>query len=162
MKQTRKKLPAVRQLIGSTDRIDFPDFGLADVAAKVDTGAYTSALHCTDVQLVPTGDRHQLRFTIVAGPANQRRRLSADIFKYKTIKNSFGQSEKRFVVQTRVRILGRTIRAEFSLADRGRMRFPVLLGRKLLRNKFVVDVSLKDVSYKLKNRASDPLGGHQP
>jgi len=48
--------------------------------------------------------------------------------------------------------MNRVIRAEFSLANRGSMRFPVLLGRKLLRNKFVVDVSLKDVSYSLRNK----------
>ncbi|WP_266363511.1 ATP-dependent zinc protease family protein [Tellurirhabdus rosea] len=153
MKTAAKKKRKPPQTIGCSDRIDFPDFELSDVEAKIDTGAYTSALHCTDVRLVEAGDRHQLRFTLASGQTGKRKQILTDAFKYKTIKNSFGQSEKRFVIQTRVQILGRTIRAEFSLADRGRMRFPVLLGRKLLRNKFVVDVSLKNVSYKQKNGA---------
>ncbi|MGA0557565.1 ATP-dependent zinc protease [Larkinella sp. VNQ87] len=141
-----------RQVIGFSDRIDFPDLGWTDVESKIDTGAYTSALHCTDVKLVSKGDRSQLRFTLMGERGRKKKQFVTDQFQYKTIKNSFGQSEKRFVIKTRVLIMGRLIRAEFSLANRGTMRFPVLLGRKLLRNKFVVDVSLQNVSYQMKQQ----------
>jgi hypothetical protein len=143
-----------KQVIGYSDRIDFPDFGLQNVEAKIDTGAFTSALHCTDVQLVTNNDTHQLQFTIAGGQGGPYQQIITEDFQYKTIKNSFGQSEKRFVIRTRVRLMGKTIVAEFSLANRGSMRFPVLLGRKLVRNKFIVDVSLKDVSFLKKQQAS--------
>ncbi|GAB3926708.1 ATP-dependent zinc protease family protein [Larkinella terrae] len=142
-----------KQVIGFSDRIDFPDLGWTDVEAKIDTGAYTSALHCTDVKLVPNGDSFRLRFTLMGPRGRKKKQFVTDLFQYKTVKNSFGQSEKRFVIQTRVLIMGRLIRAEFSLANRGTMRFPVLLGRKLLRNKFVVDVSLQNVSYQMKQQS---------
>lgn len=141
-----------KQVIGFSDRIDFPDLGWTDVEAKIDTGAYTSALHCTDVKLVPNGDNSRLHFTLVGTRGKKKKQFVTDLFQYKTVKNSFGQSEKRFIIQTRVLIMGRLIRAEFSLANRGTMRFPVLLGRKLLRNKFVVDVSLQNVSYQMKQQ----------
>lgn len=141
-----------KQVIGFSDRLDFPDLGWTDVEAKIDTGAYTSALHCTDVKLVQNGDNSRLHFTLAGARGKKKKQFVTDLFQYKTIKNSFGQSEKRFVVQTRVLIMGRLIRAEFSLANRGTMRFPVLLGRKLLRNKFVVDVSLQNVSYQMKQQ----------
>lgn len=149
-KKTVKRKARPRQVIGYSDRVDFPDFGLVDIAVKIDTGAYTSALHCTDVRLVQDRDRTRLRFTLASGQPGRRKQFMTDSYQYKTIKNSFGQAEKRFVIHTRVVILGRIIRAEFSLANRGTMRFPVLLGRKLLRNKFIVDVAQKDVSYNLK------------
>ena len=154
MKQPTQTASAERpkQVIGFSDRVDFPDLGWTDIEAKIDTGAYTSALHCTDVTLVPNGDSFQLRFTLIGERGKKKKQFVTDLFQYKTIKNSFGQSEKRFVIQTRVLIMGRLIRAEFSLANRGTMRFPVLLGRKLLRNKFVVDVSLQNVSYQLKQQ----------
>lgn len=139
-----------KQVIGHTDRIDFPDLELSDLEAKIDTGAFTSALHCTDVKLTPHGDRYQLLFTVVGPRGEKEKQFTTEHFQYKTIKNSFGQSEKRFVITTRVLIMNRLIQAEFSLANRGTMRYPVLLGRKLLRNKFVVDVSLRNVSYEMK------------
>lgn len=154
MKRPKTTVAASRpkQVIGFADRLDFPDLGWNDVEAKIDTGAFTSALHCTDVKLVPHGDGFRLRFTLVGERGEKKKQFVTDLFQYKTIKNSFGQSEKRFVIQTRVLIMGRLIRAEFSLANRGTMRFPVLLGRKLLRNKFVVDVSLQNVSYQMKQQ----------
>jgi len=154
MKRPTKTVSGERpkQVIGFADRLDFPDLGWNDIEAKIDTGAYTSALHCTDVKLVPHGDSFRLRFTLVGERGQKKKQFVTDLFQYKTIKNSFGQSEKRFVIQTRVLIMGRLIRAEFSLANRGTMRYPVLLGRKLLRNKFVVDVSLQNVSYQMKQQ----------
>ncbi|MFD1144999.1 ATP-dependent zinc protease [Larkinella insperata] len=154
MKRPTKTVAGKRpkQVIGFADRLDFPDLGWTDVEAKIDTGAYTSALHCTDVKLVPHGDGFRLRFSLVGERGQKKKQFVTDLFQYKTIKNSFGQSEKRFVIKTRVLIMGRLIRAEFSLANRGTMRFPVLLGRKLLRNKFVVDVSLQNVSYQMKQQ----------
>ena len=63
------------------------------------------------------------------------------------IRNSFGVSEKRFVIKTHIIVFGRTIQTEFTLADRENLKNPVLLGRKLLRNRFIVDVSQKNLSY---------------
>ncbi len=63
-------------------------------------------------------------------------------YSQKNIKNSFGEIEKRFVIKTNVTIGGKHIKALISLTDRGTMRYPVLIGRKLLKNRFIVDVSL--------------------
>jgi hypothetical protein len=57
----------------------------------------------------------------------------------------------RYVIKTKVTLFGKTFKTEFSLADRQQMRYPVLLGRKLLRNRFIVDVSLENVSFSQKS-----------
>lgn len=138
-----------------TDLVDFPDLGLSDVPAKIDTGAYTSALHCKKVRLVKTGDKTKLSFYIIDPTQALSKRIYSDNFTQKMIRNSFGHAEMRYVIKTRIMLFGRMIRAEFTLADRERMRYPILLGRKLLRNRFIVDVSLNNISYEAKNSISE-------
>lgn len=139
-----------KQVIGMTDLVDFPDLALSDVQAKVDTGAFTSALHCKDVRLVQSGLRKKLSFLLIDKTGAGSRRFYSEHFSQRMIRNSFGVAEKRYVIKTRIILFGRTIRAEFTLADRERLKNPVLLGRKLLRNRFVVDVALKNLSYDAK------------
>jgi len=140
-----------------TDTADFPDLELTHVEAKVDTGAYTSALHCKDIRLLETERGTMLSFCVIEPGGILTRRVYSDTFTQRTIRNSFGVAEKRYVIKTKIVLFGRKIRAEFTLADREHMRYPVLLGRKLLRNRFIVDVSLKNLSQQSvenQNRAS--------
>jgi hypothetical protein len=78
------------------------------------------------------------------------RKYSFKKFEQREIKNSFGEAELRYVIKTKIKILGHLIRAEFSLSNRGNLKFPVLLGRKILRKRFLIDVTKKDLSYSLK------------
>jgi hypothetical protein len=142
--------PKPKQIIGMTDLVDFPDLGLFDIQAKVDTGAFTSALHCKDVRLVKSGLKTKLSFWLIDKTGLPARKFRSDQFSQRMIRNSFGVAELRYVIQTRIVLFGRTIRAEFTLADRDQLKNPVLLGRKLLRNRFLVDVSQKNLSYEAK------------
>ncbi len=139
-----------KQVIGMTDLVDFPDLGLFDVQAKVDTGAFTSALHCKDVRLKKTGLKKGLSFWLIDQTGLPARKFYSDQFSQRMIRNSFGVAELRYVIKTRIVLFGRTIRAEFTLADREQLKNPILLGRKLLRNRFIVDVSQKNLSYDAK------------
>jgi hypothetical protein len=148
MKSSRSSKP--KQVIGMTDVTDLPDLGLFGVEAKVDTGAYTSALHCKDVRLVESEQGTLLSFCIIQHSSALPQRFYSDTFTERTIRNSFGVAERRYVIKTKIVLFGRRIRAEFTLADRERMRYPILLGRKLLKNRFVVDVSQKNLSQQAK------------
>jgi hypothetical protein len=142
--------PKQKQIIGMTDLVDFPDLGMFEVQAKVDTGAYTSSLHCKKIRLVRVGLKTKLSFWLTDKTGEPARKFYSDEFKQRMIRNSFGVSEKRYVIKTRIVLFGRTIKAEFTLADRERLKNPVLLGRKLLRNRFIVDVAQTNLSYQLK------------
>ncbi|SOD95482.1 ATP-dependent zinc protease family protein [Spirosoma fluviale] len=147
------RTPKPKQIIGMTDLVDFPDLGLYDIQAKVDTGAFTSALHCKDIRLVKSGGKRKLSFWLIDKTGLPARKFRSDQFSQRMIRNSFGVAELRYVIQTRIVLFGRTIRAEFTLADREQLKNPVLLGRKLLRNRFIVDVSQKNLSYEAKTAA---------
>lgn len=146
-------------IIGMTDLVDFPDLGLFDVQAKVDTGAYTSSLHCKEVMLIKTGQKKTLSFLLIDKTGKDSRQFYSDQFSQRMIRNSFGVAEKRYVIETRVVLFGRSIRTEFTLADREALKNPVLLGRQLLRNRFVVDVAQKNLSYQKKLTSELPDNG---
>lgn len=139
----RKNTPVV--VLGRSDRVDLPDLGLVDIHAKIDTGAYTSSLHCSRAEVVDG----QLEFILLdeEHPEFTGMPFRVRAFEQREIRNSFGEAELRYVIKSRIRIHGRLIRAEFSLSNRGNLRFPVLLGRKILRHRFLIDVTKKDISY---------------
>lgn len=142
----------VKNIIGRKDMIDLPELGLENIEAKIDTGAYTSAIHCSQIKCVSRKGVRKISFHILGTnqPGVGHRVFTTANFKEKKIRSSFGQVEKRFVIKTKIKLFNRIIRAEFSLSDRTEMRFPVLLGRKLLKNRFIVDVSLYNLSYNQK------------
>lgn len=127
-------------IIGRREEVDFPELGLYGITAKIDTGAYTTALHCHDIQ--ETGGVLQFKLLDPSHPEYNEQVQAFTEFTQKGIKNSFGEIEKRYIIKTSIKIGERRIKAVISLSDRGKMRYPVLIGRKLLKNRFIVDVSL--------------------
>ena len=125
--------------IGRREKVSFPDLCIIDIEAKVDTGAYTSALHCHDIKV----ENDILHFKLLdpSHPDYSKKTQVFAIFFEKEIKNSFGGSEKRFIIKTRMKIGTKIIKTSISLTDRANMRYPVLIGRKLLKKRFVVDVA---------------------
>ena len=141
-----------RKTIGRRDKIDLPELELWDLDAKVDTGAYTSSLHVKGIKEVEKEGETWIRFKLKhpSHPAYRKQQFELPIYAHKRIRNSFGQTEKRYIVRTPAVIFGRAYITEFSLTDRSKMECPVLLGRKLLYRKFLVDVGQKDLSYQEK------------
>ena len=133
------------EILGRSDRVDLPGLGLGDIHAKIDTGAYTSSLHCLRAE-VRDG---VLEFVLLdeEHPEFTGIKYTMKKFDQREIKNSFGEAELRYVIKTKVRLFDKTIRAEFSLSNRGNLKFPVLLGRKILRHRFLIDVTKKDLSF---------------
>jgi len=136
------------QILGRYDRVDLPELGLSDIHAKIDTGAYNCSLHCSSAEVV----NGKLEFVLLdeEHPEFTGMKFTFKKFEKREIKNSFGEAEMRFVIKTRIKIYDYMIRAEFSLSDRGNLKFPVLLGRKILRNRFLIDVTMEDLSYQTK------------
>jgi hypothetical protein len=126
--------------IGRRELIHFPELGLMDIIAKIDTGAYTTVLHCHDIREV-NGVLH-FKLLDPSHPEYSNQEKKAEVYYKKEFKNSFGECEKRYVINSLILIGKRKIRSLISLTDRANMRYPVLIGRRLLKNKFLVDVAL--------------------
>jgi hypothetical protein len=130
-----------KKIIGRLDKVDLPDFGVEDIHAKIDTGAYRSSLHCKKVRL--EGDILKFQVKTESG----YREFESNSWVKKTIKSSNGKSEDRFVIKTRMKIFRKIYMTSFSLTDRSEMQNPMLIGTKMLKGRFLVDVSQKNLSF---------------
>lgn len=135
-------------VIGHTELVDMPKYGIFGVPAKTDTGADSSAVWASEIY----EDKHGLHFKLFGLSSefytgDNVTILSKD-YKEQVVINSFGIREKRFKVKLSVVVNGRKVKASFTLANRENNRYPILLGRRLLNNKFVVDVRKKAVDLK--------------
>lgn len=134
--------------IGWKEKLDFLDFDIFDVPAKIDTGAKTSVLHCEHIELLKKGRKQFVKFTPLSPELSQGKSFTLPFHKERRIKNSFGLEENRFIVRTTVRLFNELFDIEISLRDRSNMEFPMLLGRSFIRKKFLVDVNRANLSSK--------------
>ena len=127
-------------IAGWVEKVTLEPWGLA-VKAKLDTGALTSSIHATDIERFRREGRHWVRFQLeleVEGKAKRlplERRLARRVL----IKDPGGKAEPRVSVNLELCVNGQRHTAEFTLADRKDMVYPVLLGRRFLEERFVVD-----------------------
>lgn len=136
------------QIIGRLESIDFPEWDIYDIDAKIDTGAYTSSLHCHHIQPYEEEGEDFVKFNLL-DPSHETyndKLFKLPIYRKKVVKSSNGETEERYIVKAKVKIFDHLLEAELSLTDRSEMRYPVLIGRKLLNDRFIVDVSRKYLS----------------
>lgn len=145
-----KRVP--KRVVGRRELVDFPQFQLRGVEAKVDTGAYTGAIHCSNIHVETLSDGREVLRVLLLDPSHPNfdgRPLEFTDFSLRDIKSSNGDVQERYVIQTVIQLFGEDFPAEFSLSDRSDMRYPVLIGRVLLRRaQLVVDVARLHLSYK--------------
>lgn len=119
-------------IVGWRELFHFVDLGLANVPAKIDTGAYSNVLHCDEIEELDG----KLHFRI--GDKN----FVYEKFKTINVKSSFGHEQERYAILTSV-ILGNTpYKLYVSLNNRDNMQYPMLIGRRFLQKfNFIVDVN---------------------
>lgn len=140
----------MKKIIGRRERITLPEWGLKYVTGKIDTGAYTSSIHCDYIEEKEEEGKMVLFFKVL-DPSDKKyngKLLRSENYSRKKVKNSFGQEEVRYKVSTKVIMFGVEFDAEFTLTDRSKMRNPILLGRKMLIGRFIVDVQEVNLSKK--------------
>lgn len=131
-KQTAKKV------IGRVEPVSFPEIGLGNLPARIDTGAKTSAIWVSSARVVD--GKLYVTFLGKSHPVYSGQVHVFDDFTSVVVASSNGQSEKRFKVKLLMNLAGKKIRATFTLADRSSQVYPVLVGRSTLHGKFIVDV----------------------
>lgn len=134
-------------LIGRSELIAFPDFFIDTIPAKTDTGAYRSAIHASDIVVKTEGGKKILTFQLLKGHAGApyHREVKTADFKKVTVENSFGHEEERYSVVLKVKVGPRVCMTEFTLADRSKKTYPVLLGRTLTNGRFMVDTEISNI-----------------
>ncbi len=136
-----------KKIIGRVDKANFPELGLKNIAVKIDTGAYTSSIHCKDIR--EEDGVLYCKFLDKDHPDYNKKTLTFHEYNTIKVRSSNGIAQKRYEIKSNIQLFGKTYKISLSLSDRQEMRFPVLLGRKFLNKKFLVDPQQKDVSFNL-------------
>lgn len=139
----------MKKTIGRIDKADFPELGLFDIAVKIDSGAYTSSIHCKDV--LETAGILKCNFLDNEHPGYDGKEFVFKDYQVIKVKSSNGIVQNRYMIETRVVLFGEEQNIQLTLSDREEMKFPVLLGRKFLNKKFIVNTGLTYLSFKQKN-----------
>jgi hypothetical protein len=125
-----------RKVIGVFEAVGFPEFGVANVSAKIDTGAYTGALHCEHIEET---EREGVP-VLVFRPLDGTKEITKAEFLVKHVKSSNGDGQTRYFITTDIELHGNVLPILLSLTDRRDMKWPLLIGRRFLQqNNFVVD-----------------------
>ena len=139
-----------KPVIGRIDKADFPVLGLENIDIKVDTGAFTSSIHCQDMEI--EDNLLKCRFLDPEHPLYHQKEFVFENYDQKEVKSSNGQVEQRYRIETEIVLFDTTYPIFLTLTDRKAMKFPVLLGRNFLTKKFVVDSNRTNISYKMKSK----------
>jgi hypothetical protein len=134
-------MTAEKTTLGWREWISLPEFGISFIKAKVDTGARTSALHTFYLEPFKREGVEWVRFGIHPrqGSSEKVVHCEALVADRRTVTDSGGHREKRYVIEALVGLGDQSAKVEITLTDRENMRFRMLLGRTALRGQFIVD-----------------------
>lgn len=137
------KIKLVRkQIIGWREWVSFPDLGIQEIKAKIDTGARSSALHAYDIETYTTRNG-KMRAKFCVHPIQKNSKLvidcHANIIDQRIIKSSSGQQELRITVMSMIQMGDAQWPIELTLTNRDSMGFRLLIGRTAIKRLFLVD-----------------------
>jgi hypothetical protein len=137
MNQTNKPIVGTNTYV-NIDGVSHP------VAAKVDTGADGTSIWASGLRI---GDDDSLffRYFDPSSPLYDGREHRRDIYKVVKVTSSTGDSQIRFQIKQKLRIGGKNIVVWCNLSDRSKRTYPMLIGKRTLKGRFLVDVSISEV-----------------
>jgi len=127
------------EAVGWREIVHLPELGLRGIPAKIETGARTSSLHATIIEEFVRDGETFVRFGVDFPQQHVRQICEAVHIDWRGVTSSNGETQRRRIIKTPLKIGRLRFRAEISLADRSDMQFPMLIGRSSLRRRFVVD-----------------------
>lgn len=139
-----------KKTIGRFDRADFPELQLSDIAVKIDTGAYSSAIHCDNIK--EEDGILKCTFLDEEHPQYNGKEFTFKDYEVVFVRSSNGIVQRRYQIKSSIKIFDQVYKISLSLSARQEMRYPVLLGRKFLTKKFIVDTEFFDLSYNARSK----------
>lgn len=138
-----------KQLIGAKEFVSILDLQLYDLDAKIDTGADSSALHCDHITI----EDDQVSFSLLdeVHPAYHGKHFTFPLFKIKKVRSSNGDLQLRPSIKVTIKVYEKSYEGVITLTNRADMKYPMLIGRKFLMNRFLVDVSQEYINNTLKD-----------
>ena len=122
--------------LGWREWVFLPSYNYFKLKAKIDTGARTSAIHATNIQVYRKNRNEMVKFQIYQSQSFLD--IDTELISYKKIKSSFGQTETRPTVYMKIQIGAEIWLTEITLAQRAKLTYPMLIGRNTLNKRHII------------------------
>lgn len=135
-----------KQVIGAIEHVLLTPPGKL-LEARIDTGAESSSLDARDIQEFERDGARWVRFSIYDREREEFLEIERRIARYvRILQSSSSAPERRPVVRMQLMLGESNQNAEFTLSDRSHLNFPILIGRNVLQDIMLVDVSRRDIA----------------
>jgi ribosomal protein S6--L-glutamate ligase len=147
-----RKLPKI--IVGWQEWCALPKLSVPAIKTKIDSGAKTSALHAANIRPFHRHGHLFVHFLVhpLQGTEKFEKACTALVIDQRTVKNSGGQTELRYIITTTITLGKMTWDIDISLTNRDPMVFRMLLGRDALKGHSIIDPGKILCQGKLKRR----------
>jgi hypothetical protein len=139
--------------LGWREWLALPRLGIDAIAAKIDSGARSSALHVDALETYTWNGVECVRFTVRTAVGDELRECHARVHDRRNVTDSGGHVTERIFIRTLLQVAGSVHRIEINLANRRNMLFPMLLGRTAMAQRYFIDPGR---SFVLGDRGNEP------
>jgi hypothetical protein len=122
-----------KKVINSTDMIELIDLNSLRLQARIDTGATSSTIHAEEITVLEKDQNKRVQFYVRDDQNNKHGPFQSTLLDQVKVKSSNSGVSRRLVVELKIRIHGHIQAARFTLFDRSKMSYRVLIGRDLLQ-----------------------------
>lgn len=128
-------------ILGWREWVGLPEFNIARIKAKIDTGARSSALHAFTIDPYLKGCEPWVMFAIHPDQRNTELIVEchARVKDRRLVTDSGGHKQRRYVIESYLIVGSAQFSAEITLTNRDNMRFRMLIGRTMLNGHFMVN-----------------------
>tara|TARA_A100001015_G_scaffold56385_1_gene62006 strand:+ start:116 stop:1483 length:1368 start_codon:yes stop_codon:yes gene_type:complete len=133
----------LKTIIGCEEWLSLEDIKIPAIKARVDSGAKTSAIQASNIKRVTRNGEAWVTFDVNPIQDNLSLNVSCEskVIDTRIIRSSSGESQKRYVIKTKLKLGPEEFEIELNLADRDGMEYRMLLGREAIINRYLVDAS---------------------
>ena len=115
----------------------------APLAARIDTGAETSSIDVANLKSFERDGEKWVSFNVINRETGEKHHFEKEVVRQTSI-TRINVHEKRQVVMLNIKLGNEIISAEFSLANREKFEYQVLIGRNVLTGRAIVDTALEN------------------
>lgn len=139
--QTKIKTP----IVGGIETLHILPFDMP-FHARMDTGAETSSIDAHNIRPFERDGEKWISFDITNRKDGITKHFEKPVKRKTTIVRT-GEQERRYVVHLDIKMGNELIDAEFSLNDRSKFEYQVLVGRNIINGRFIIDPTLENTMH---------------